>query len=198
MRAVTSCPGLGTRVTGTSGRRIPRGLETPAHTAGNRGLRALEIPAMGLFLPPFGDFALILAGGNGFVADGVALARCMGYFPTGKKLPKWGCFCLFCGIFGIPAGWKRVRAVLWTSSTGSGLSAGSEYDGSSRQAGVMFGVLVMPTVVGAVEGKVKRDVEASAAGGGRLIDPVPMRIQSRFVARRHFPICFRKSVNTKD
>ena len=56
------------------------------------------------------------------------------------------------------------------------LPAGSGPDGSSRQAGAIFGVLVMPTVVGAVEGKVKRDVETRAAGVGRLIDPVPMVI----------------------
>ena len=39
----------------------------------------------------------------------------------------------------------------------------------------------MPTVVGALEGKVKRVIEASAAESGRLIDPVSRVIMSRFV-----------------
>jgi len=35
-------------------------------------------------------------------------------------------------------------------------------------------VIIMPSVVGAVEGNVKRDVRALAVRVGRLIDPVPM------------------------
>ena len=61
-----------------------------------------KIRAMGSFLATFWDFALRMAGEIVFLIDSVSLMRYKRHFPTGKKLLKWGCFCLFVEFFGIP------------------------------------------------------------------------------------------------
>lgn len=100
--------------------------------------------AMGSFLATFRNFALIRPGRSGFVAGCVALVRHAGHWRAGKKLPKWGCFCLIREFFGIPAG-ENGCGVNWAGGWRklvTGLVCSS-------------GVVIMPAVVGAVSGKVK-------------------------------------------